>query len=144
MHQRSPGLCSSARHGWLPHVKRCRTIGYRIFCEAFLDRFPKRRSSQAFGKKISFDDEILADLYHPRAANRNNQFPSAGPCWKSLGQQPVPSSFGGSPCSIVHAWLYRDLFNGIFCGLWHAHPCAVESDPSQWRPTCKPRSRRLE
>ena len=52
--------------------------GYRFFCEAFLDRFPNRRSSQAFGKKISLCVAILADLYHPRAANQNNQFPSAG------------------------------------------------------------------
>jgi len=136
--------CSSVPLEYKRHVKRCRTMNYRVFCEAFLGRRTKRHSNQGVCKKKSFETEILAVLYHPRAANLDDPFPSPEPYWKSPHQPPIPSSFGGSPCNTVHAWTYRDLFNGIFCEPWHGPLYVVESAQSRWRPACNPRSRRFE
>ena len=136
-------LCNTAPHDLLPHVKRCHTKGYSIFCEAFLDPTASPPCSQAVGKKIFFGDTFLADLYHPRALSSVAEIPSPFlglpvPPW-----QPILSSSGGRPCTTGDAWPYRDLFSGI--SDWLFAWLAVEIEPAQIQsPTpCTVRCRRL-
>ncbi len=92
--------CSTARHELQPHVKRCRTTSYSIFCEAFLDRNSSRPSSQVVGKKISLRVALFGRFVSPSRGESEVEFlslPALLAC--SLAVRPIPSSFGGSPCT---------------------------------------------
>lgn len=134
-----------------PRVKRCHTQSYSIFCEAFLDRSPRQRSSQVVGKKILLDNRLLADLYHPRATCqladlrqemegdfRPEILTSNAPRWRT-----APSAGGGRPCSIHDAWPYRGLFNGIFGWLFVWLPYGLELAQIRQLPVYMVRRRRL-
>jgi len=60
------------------------------------------------------DGVFLAALYHPRAGRLEWEFQPQLHRWRAAELRPTLSSFGGKPCTTPYAWLYRDLFNGIF------------------------------
>ena len=106
-----------------------------------MDRNSRKRNSPNVGKNIFSFDEFLAYSYHPRAASRKARFLSLEGSWKEPPELLVPFSFVGSPSSIERAWIYRDLFNGTFCGLYHRQPCVAESAQIRLQQANNPRNR---